>query len=73
MEVDRASCRIGTGANERDKAYNYVRHSSNTEKAKADEVAKETVKVDNLVTQVAALTCAVAEKFQESDDKKEPR
>ena len=40
------------------------------EKAKADEAAKEAVKVDNLVTQVAALTSAVAEKFQETDDKK---
>ena len=42
----------------------------NTEQAKANEVAKESVKIDNVISQVAALTCAVAEKFQESDDKK---
>ena len=40
------------------------------EKAKADKAARGAVRVDNLVTQVAALTSAVAEKFQETDNKK---
>ena len=69
-EVVTASVRTGTGAGDREEAYDFVRYAMSTEQAKADEVAKKTATINNVISQVAALTCAVAEKFQESDDKK---
>jgi len=69
-EVVRTSVRAANGSNEREAAIDFASRAMANEKAKANSEAKEVQRVDNLVTQLGALTCAVAEKFQESDDKK---
>ena len=69
-EVVTASVRTGTGAGDREEAHDFVRYAMSTEQTKVNEVAKTDATIKNVISQVAALTCAVAEKFQESDDKK---
>ena len=69
-EVVRTSVRAANASNEREAIMDFASRAMAKEKENSNYLAHEEKRVDNVVTQLGALTCAVAEKFQESDDKK---